>query len=204
MRSGKSGFADEVAAEGDEIGVALLDDGFRGPGLEPTGRHDPALEDRAQVLGCDRRLTLRFHDAALHAGFDDVQIGEAETIEFLGHVVEQTARVTVAHAVPAPVGPDPDGRAVAAEDRGHGFGDLKKQAGAVLDGAAVGVGPLVAAVLQELVDEVAVRAVQFGAVEAGRLGPFGRATVVLDDAGDLARLPGRDAATAGPTRRASR
>mgnify|MGYP001067956204 CR=1 FL=1 len=47
---------------------------------------------------------------------------------------------------------------------------------------------MVAAVLQELVEQVTIGAMHVDAVEAGSLGVLGAATEILDDAGDLARL----------------
>ena len=60
-----------------------------------------------------------------------------------------------------------------APHRDHSIGDLKKEPGAILDRAAVTVVALVRAVLQELVEQVAVRAVDLDAVEARRLGVLG-------------------------------
>ena len=51
---------------------------------------------------------------------------------------------------------------------------FEHEAGAVFDGAAVLVGALVGAVLEELIEEVAVGAVEFDAVETGGLGVLRR------------------------------
>jgi hypothetical protein len=52
---------------------------------------------------------------------------------------------------------------------------LQKESGAVLDGAAIAVRPLIRAVVQELVEQVAVRAMNFDPVEsrAQRVGGAG-------------------------------
>ena len=81
------------------------------------------------------------------------------------------------HADPAGA---PDG-----DDR---VGDLEHQPGAVLDRAAVAVGPLVRAVLQELVEEIAVGAVDLDAVEAGGLGVLGALAIGGDHARNLVGL----------------
>src|SRR4051812_19231565 len=56
---------------------------------------------------------------------------------------------------------------------------------AVFDGAAIVVGAPVRAVLQELVQQIAVRAVDFDAVKARALGVLRTQLVRRDDAGDL-------------------
>ena len=82
--------------------------------------------------------------------------------------------------------------------------DLQQQACAVLDGAAIWVGAVIGAVLEELVDEVAIRAMQLDAVETGSLGPLSRAAIVLDDAVDFRRLKRAVRVRASPSRRGSR
>ena len=81
------------------------------------------------------------------------------------------------------------------EHAGNSLGDLERQPRAVRDAAAVGVGALVRAVAQELVQQVAVGAVQLDAVETGGLRILGALAELLDDAADLAgleRARGRD------------
>ena len=78
-------------------------------------------------------------------------------------------------------------------DVDHRLSDLEREADAVLDRAAVGVGALVGAVAQELVDQIAVGGVDFDAVEAGSLGVFGRRGIVRDDPRDLVEASARAA-----------
>ena len=66
-------------------------------------------------------------------------------------------------------------------DGDHGVGDFQHQPGPLLDGAAIGVGAMVRDVLQELVEQVAVGAMDFDAVETGGLGVLGAAPVGFDD-----------------------
>ena len=66
-------------------------------------------------------------------------------------------------------------------DLGDRVDDLEREARAVLDRAAIGIRALVGAVAQELVDQVAVGAVDFDAVEAGALGVVGGVRIVGDD-----------------------
>jgi len=79
-------------------------------------------------------------------------------------------------------------RMAAADVGGDGAGHFQQQAGAVFDAAAVGVGALVGAGLEELVDEVAVGGVDLDAVKTRLDGGAGSAAVVGHDAGDLGQL----------------
>ncbi|MNY04289.1 hypothetical protein D3C86_1369560 [compost metagenome] len=74
-----------------------------------------------------------------------------------------------------------------APHRYHRIGHFQHQPRAVFQRAAVLVAALVGAVLEELVEQVAVGAVDLNAVEAGGLGIRRALAVGLDDAGDLFR-----------------
>ena len=63
----------------------------------------------------------------------------------------------------------------------HRVGDLEREPGAVFEAAAVRVAAVVGAVAQELIEQVAIRAVQFDAVEAGGLGVLGGGAELRDD-----------------------
>ena len=65
---------------------------------------------------------------------------------------------------------------------------FEQQACAVLDRAAICIGAVVGAVLQELVEQVAVRAVDLDTVEAGGLRVFRTLAVRGDDARDFVEL----------------
>ena len=80
--------------------------------------------------------------------------------------------------------------AAGTEDGDGGVGAFEHEAGTVLDGTAVLVGALVGAVLEELVEEIAVGAVDLDAVEAGSLGVLCAAAKGLDDARDFAGFKG--------------
>src|ERR1035441_8257957 len=75
-------------------------------------------------------------------------------------------------------------------DADGGIGDFQHEPGAVFNGAAVFVGAVVTAVLEELVEEVAVSAVNLHAVEASGLRVLRALVVGRDDAGNLARFQG--------------
>src|SRR5262249_4683434 len=63
--------------------------------------------------------------------------------------------------------------------------DLEEQARATLDGTTVVVGAMVGAILQKLIDEVTVRAVQFHAIEAGLVRVLRAAMKCVDHSGNL-------------------
>jgi hypothetical protein len=84
-----------------------------------------------------------------------------------------------------------DAGAAAADGLGHGRHHFQQQAGAVLDAAAVVVGAVVGAGLEELVDQVAVGGVDLDAVEAGADGVLRGVAVGLHDARDLSASSAR-------------
>jgi hypothetical protein len=90
----------KIAAERDEIGVALRHDVLGALGLESARRDDPALEGPAKLLRRDRPSIFADDDIALYARLDDVELGQAETIERVGDVGEQGIRIAVRHTVP--------------------------------------------------------------------------------------------------------
>ena len=73
----------------------------------------------------------------------------------------------------------------AAPDRGYGVDDFQHQARAVFQRSAIRAGALVGAVAQELVEQVAIGAVDFHAVEAGGDRVFRGLAEAGDDARDL-------------------
>ena len=84
----------------------------------------------------------------------------------------------------------PHADTVGAPDAGHRRHHLQREAGPVLDGAAVGIGAVVGAVAQELLQQVAVGGMHFHAVEAGRLGTQRGLAIVLDQPRDLVGAQG--------------
>ena len=119
------------------------------------------------------------------AGADE---GDAALAELAHQIAEGGEAVGIAHAVRIGARREVHADTAGAPHRGDGVRHLQMQTRAVLDGAAVGVGALVAAVLQELVEQVAVGAVDLDAVEARALGVLRALAERLDDAGDLAGL----------------
>ena len=68
------------------------------------------------------------------------------------------------------------------------FHDVDEQARAVLRRSAITIGPPIAAIAQELVDQITVGAVQFDTVKAGHSRIARGAPVILDNAGDFLGL----------------
>ena len=78
-----------------------------------------------------------------------------------------------------------DADASGAPDADGGVGDFEQQPRTILNSAAVSIRSLVRGVLQELIEQVAVGAVNLHAVEAGDPGVLRASAKGLDDAGDL-------------------
>lgn len=107
----------------------------------------------------------------------------ADQVEALDRTFEQRLRVGVVRAVHRGHRRQAHAGALGADFIGNRLHHLGKQAGAVFDIATVGVGALVGAVAQELVQQIAVGRMHFHAVEAGIDRVARRDAVVLDQAG---------------------
>jgi hypothetical protein len=123
----------------------------------------------------------------LFAGGDE---GDLALAEFGGDVREGGGAVGVGDAVGVSAGGKVHADAAGAEDGYCGVDALEHEAGAVLDGAAVLVGTVVGAVLEELVEEVAVGSVELYSVEAGEEGVLGSAAEGFYDAFDFVGFEG--------------
>ena len=91
----------------------------------------------------------------------------------------------VRHRVAGKIRGDLVSHALRAPDGGHGVDHFERKAGAVFDAAAIGVGAPVGSVTQELVEQVAVGAMQFHAVEPRGFGVLRAGAECRDDAGKL-------------------
>jgi hypothetical protein len=179
---GKVGIGQEEHAEGDQVRLARGD--RRVAGREVVA----AVEDERPP---ERRAQHRRHQGSRAAHrLHHVEVGEAEAVELPRGMTEGRRGVRVAHRVEGAGGGEAHAHPVRSPDAGHRRRHLPQEAGAVLDRTAVGVRPLVRAVAQELVDQVAVGAVDLDAVEARRQGAAGAVRELLDDAGDLVQLQG--------------
>ena len=89
---------------------------------------------------------------------------------------------------------EPDADPACPQHLGGGIGHLEQQTRAVLHRPSIGILPPVRRIPQELVEQIAVGAMQLDPVEPRGLGVDRRAAEIGDDAGDLVELqgPGRD------------
>ena len=101
--------------------------------------------------------------------------------ELPGDVAEGRRQVGVAHRVHIAARGEVQADSARPPHRDGRIDDLEHQARPVFDGSAVLVGPMVRAVLQELVEQVAIGAVDLDTVESGGLGVFGTQAEGLDD-----------------------
>src|SRR6266478_3815709 len=94
-----------------------------------------------------RRVTL---DARL----DDVEIGDFVGVEYLCDVAEGGLRVAVRDAAPLARRRDAHADPLGAPNRDEGLGRFPQETDPILDRTAIGLRPLVGAVLDELVDKI--------------------------------------------------
>ena len=111
--------------------------------------------------------------------------GNAAFTQFARHVGEGLGAVGIAHVMGIGTWCQVHADATWAPHVDSCIGHFQQQPRTVFQRAAVLVGTLVGAALQELVQQVAIGAVDFHAVETGGLGILGSAAVGLDDVGDL-------------------
>jgi len=114
-----------------------------------------------------------------------MQVRQAQLPQLAHQVAELRLRVRHPHPLEPGVGAQSDGRPLGPDGRHHRPADLEREPRALLHAAAPRVGALVGHVLNELVDQIAVRAVDLDAVEARRDGVPRRLRVILDEAADL-------------------
>ena len=100
-------------------------------------------------------------------------------------MVKQRLRIGIHHVIGRCHRRQADAGAATANGTRHGLHHFQQQAGSVFNAAAIGVGALVAAGLQKLVQQIAVGGVYFDAVKPGFDGGQRSAAVVVHDAGQL-------------------
>ncbi len=124
----------------------------------------------------------RFGGVPLH----HVQVGQPKSVERLHDVAESRIGVGVGHGVEGVGRRQADPDPVPAPDFHNRLGHFEQQTRAVGDWAAIDVVAPIAAVAQELVEQIAVGAMHLDTVEAGAQGVACGGAVLVDDVGDFA------------------
>ena len=137
------------------------------------------------MLNGDRRLAVRDLLGALDARLDDVEVGDAQAIQLRRHVAEGCGWIAVRHGSVGAARRDTHAHTIGAPTGDGRLRHLEQEARAVFDRAAVLVPALVGPVLQELIRQIAVGAVNLDAVEASPQRPLGADAKLLDDSRDL-------------------
>ena len=129
-------------------------------------------------------------DAVVLAGFARANKGNAALAKFARHIREGGKPVGIAHIVAVRTRRQMHSDAIRAPHFDHGIGHFQHQPRALLARAAVSVSAPIGAVLEELVEQIAVGAVKLHAIEAGGLGILCTLAIGGNDAGDFACLQG--------------
>jgi hypothetical protein len=99
--------------------------------------------------------------------FNDVEIREPEPVQLFCDIIKESRRVAVRHRVPRSARSNSHSDAIAAPHRYHCFHYFQQKTRPVLDRTTIGVGALVAAILQEFIGQIAVGRMKFDPVYGG-------------------------------------
>ena len=113
--------------------------------------------------------------------FEHVEVGNAQSIKLGHYMAKGRGRVAVRHRTVGAARRDTDAHAIGAPDGDRSPRDLEQEASPILDRATISVGPFVTAILQKLVRQIAVRAVNLDAVEASAQGTLGASAKLLNN-----------------------
>src|SRR5665647_3552524 len=119
-----------------------------------------------------------------------MKVAQARFVQLSGEIGKGLPGIGVRHRMRGHVRRDAVADTVAAPYLDDGFRDLKRQTSPVLKAAAVLIGSLVGPAPQELVQQVAVSAMDFYTIEAGGSGVLRRLPELPDDFRYLAGLQG--------------
>ena len=179
---------DEVSAKDNDdifVGVLLIGSTTGAVCAETASDQDrrglaPGLDGEVDQFG---RLDI---SVALDSGLDQVDVSELVLLEAVDEVSESRDGVVHLHALEGRPRRQSDTGLVGTNGINNSLCDLESEASAVLDAATPLVGALVADVLGELIDQVAVCTVDLNSVETSALdGVLGCIGVVLDEDLDL-------------------
>src|SRR5712671_3398282 len=179
------GIRDEIPSEGDQIRIALSNSSFGGVRFKTPSSNHLSREYLSQPRGRNVPLALGDEHVSFDAWFDDVQVSESKVVQLLCYVVKQRDRITIRYSVPSSAGRDAHRDTVAAPHRNHCFNHLKQEAGSVLDRTTVHIGPLIDAILQKLIGQVAVTRVKLNAVKTGGFCTLRGFAIILDNGRDF-------------------
>src|SRR5262244_3902654 len=175
--------ADEGLAKRDEIGAPLRDGLVSAHFVEAViGHEEPAEEP------LDRQIVKGRNGGSARVTLDHMKISETSTRQCRGDVVEQALRIAVSDVVLPVLRRDAHAGALGTNRSRHRVDDLEQEPHTVLDAASITVRTLVGAIAQELIDQIAVRAMYLDTVEAGRKRVPRSLRILRDDAGDLGCL----------------
>ena len=118
--------------------------------------------------------------AGVRIGADDMEIGEAAPCQRFRRCRIGFARVRVFRAARPALRRKADAHAVCRQDLAHRIDDLAHQAQAIVETAAIVVGPVVGGRADELVDQVIVRAMHLHPVETRIGGAFRGVAKIVD------------------------
>src|SRR5215471_6297903 len=102
--------------------------------------------------------------------------------------MEQRTRITVPHAVVGPAWRDADAETTCIPDRDQRLDHFDQESRPVFDRAAIAVGPLVAVVLEELVDQMTIGGYDLDTIKARLLRIDSGGPIVPYDISDLCCL----------------
>jgi len=180
---------------GDQVRVGD-EESSEGDGIDAAGRDRLECERTVVAVVDDVRSgeaapQVRIVDAgqpAVAAGraFDDVEIRDPGLGEFVDVMSGGLLWRAVCEIAERRERTDANADPIGADGRGDGAHDFDGEAHAILDRAAIAIGPLICAVAQELVEQIPVRRMNFDAVEARRDGTPRATNEILDNAGKFA------------------
>src|ERR1700674_2140448 len=179
------GIRAEMPSEGNQIRSALCNSSLGRVRFKTSSRNDLSHEYLSQPRGGNVPLALGDQHVSFDAWFDDVQVSESKVVQLLCDVVKQRDRIAIRYPVPSSAGRDAHRDTVAAPHRNHCFNHLKQEAGSILDRTTVHIGPLIDAILQKLIGQVAVTRVKLNAVKTGGFSVLRGFAIILDNARDF-------------------
>ena len=111
---------------------------------------------------------------------DHMQIGKTEGVQSLSGIGERFTEIRGSHIIENPIWRESHTHAVGGPYSDDGLDDFLQKAKSILETAAINVGAVVGFRLEKLVDQVAVRRMDFDSIEARLLGSFGGLSELSD------------------------